>query len=309
MLYFFINPASRSGKGAKKWDTVEALLKEKNIPYEAHFLEANVSPRPVMEEIFAKEGTAPVSIVLIGGDGTVNQCINGVPDFDRLLLSVIPTGSGNDFCRNKSIPSSLEEQIDHIVTQKNRMEVDRAVITLPDNDGTETARTFLVSTGIGYDAEICHDANRSKLKKVLNKIKLGKLVYLLIGIKNIFSADLSDMKVTIDGETTEYSNVFFIATMNQPYEGGGVAMTPTASDTDGQFDFLIFHGVSRFKALCTIPLLYVKKHAGKPGVTLLTGKEISVSSSNKRVFHTDGECEEGCNAFRAYLDGKVHFIY
>ena len=309
MLYFFINPASRSGKGARKWDEVEALLKEKNIPYEAHFLEANVSPRPVMEEIFAKEGTSPVSIVLIGGDGTVNQCVNGVPDFDRLLLSVIPTGSGNDFCRNKKIPSSLEEQLDNILHQKNRMEVDRAVIAFPKEDGSETTHTFLVSTGIGYDAEICHEANHSKLKKALNKIKLGKLVYLMIGIKGIFSANLSDMTVTIDGKTEHYHNVFFIATMNQPFEGGGVAMTPTADDTDGQFDFLIVHTISRLKALCTVPLLYIKKHAGKPGVTMLTGKEISVSSSNKRIYHTDGECEPGCDKFRAYFDGKVHFIY
>ena len=309
MLYFFINPASRSGKGARKWDEVEVLLKEKNIPYEAHFLEANVSPLPVMEEIFAKEGTSPVSVVLIGGDGTVNQCLNGVPDFERLELSVIPTGSGNDFCRNKNIPKDVSEQLDRIANKRNRLDVDRAVIAFPNADGTETKKSFLVSTGIGYDAEICDDANRSKLKKVLNKIKLGKLVYLLIGIKGIFSANLSDMKITIDGVTKDYHNVFFIATMNQPYEGGGVAMTPKASDTDGLFDFLIFHGVSRLKALCTIPLLYVKKHAGKPGVTLLTGKEISVTSSNKRVYHTDGECEPGCDAFRAYLDGKVHFIY
>lgn len=309
MLYFFINPASRSGKGARKWDEVETLLKEKHIPYEAYFLEANVSPRPVMDKIFAKEGTNPVSVVLIGGDGTVNQCINGVPDFDRLELSVIPTGSGNDFCRNKGIPKDVSEQLDRIINKRNCLDIDRAVIAFLHADGTETKRTFLVSTGIGYDAEICHEANRSKLKKALNKIKLGKLVYLLIGVKGIFSANLSNMEVTIDGKTEHYSNVFFIATMNQPFEGGGVAMTPTASDTDGLFDFLIFHGVSRFKALCTIPLLYVKKHAGKPGVVLLQGKEITVSSSNKRVYHTDGECEEGCDAFRAYLDGKVHFIY
>ena len=308
MLYFFINPASRSGKGAKKWEEVECHLKEKNIPYEAHFLEADVSPRPVMEEIFAKE-SGDVSVVLIGGDGTVNQCINGVPDFDRLLLSVIPTGSGNDFCRNKNIPSSLAEQIANIVVKKNRLEIDRAVIALPEADGTETKRSFLVSTGFGYDAEICHAANLSKLKKALNKIKLGKLVYLTLGIKGIFSADLSDMKITIDGATTEYHNVFFLATMNQPYEGGGVAMAPTADDTDGLFDFMLFYGESRFKALCTIPSLYVKKHAGKPGVVLMQGKEISVISSNKRIFHTDGECEEGCDAFRAYMDGKVHFIY
>ena len=308
MLYFFINPASRSGKGARKWDEVETHLKEKNIPYEAHFLEANVSPRPVMDEIFAKE-SGDVSIVLIGGDGTVNQCINGIPDFERLLLSVIPTGSGNDFCRNKAIPSTLEEQILNIVEKKNRIEVDRAVIAIPGEDGVETKRFFIVSTGIGYDAEICHEANQSKLKKALNKIKLGKLVYLMLGIKGIFSADLSNMTVTIDGKTTEYHNVFFIATMNQPFEGGGVAMTPSADDTDGQFDFLIVHGISRFKALCTVPLLYIKKHIGKPGVILRTGKEITASSSNKRTFHTDGECEEGCDAFRAYFDGKVHFIY
>jgi len=309
MLYFFINPASRSGKGAKKWAEVETHLKEKKIPYEAHFLEANVSPRPIMETIFAKEGNHPVSIVLIGGDGTVNQCLNGVPDFDRLHLSVIPTGSGNDFCRNKNIPDKLEEQITHIVEKKNQMSVDLGTLTYSRNSLAPVTQRFIVSTGIGYDAEICHLANQSKLKKALNKLKLGKLVYLLIGIKCIFSADLSDMRITLDGETKDYSNVFFVATMNQPYEGGGVAMTPKADDTDGQLDFLIFHGVSRFKALCTIPLLYVKKHAGKPGVTMLTGKDIVVSSSNSRVIHTDGECEEGCNAFHAQLDGKVTLIY
>jgi len=308
MLYFFINPASRSGKGARKWGEVEELLKKEQIPYEAHFLEANVSPRPVMDEIFTKE-CGDVSIVLIGGDGTVNQCLNGIPDFDRLLLSVIPTGSGNDFCRNKAIPSTLEEQLANILEKKHRLEVDRAVIVLPGEHGVESKRSFIVSTGIGYDAEICHEANQSRLKKALNKIKLGKLVYLTIGVKGLFSANLSDMTVTIDGQTTDYHNVFFIATMNQPFEGGGVAMTPKADDTDGQFDFLIVHGISRLKALCTVPLLYIKKHAGKPGVTLLTGKEITVSSSNKRTFHTDGECEEGCDAFRAYMDGKVHFIY
>ena len=55
--------------------------------------------------------------------------------------------------------------------------------------------------------------------EVLNKIKLGKLVYLAIGVKEIFGAKLTDMDVTIDGETKQYKNVFFIATMNQGYAG------------------------------------------------------------------------------------------
>lgn len=308
MLYFFVNPASRSGKGAGKWEEVEYILKKKNIPYQVHFLEKDISPRPVMENIFANED-GPVSIVLIGGDGTVNQCINGIPDFNRVELSVIPTGSGNDFCRNKAIPKTLEEQINNIVTKKNTLLVDRGVITYHLENRNSLTRSFMVSTGLGYDAAICHIAERSALKKRLNKIKLGKLVYLMIGIKEIFGANLTEMDITIDGVKKHYKDVFFIATMNQPFEGGGVAMTPNASDADEVLDFLIFSGVSKFKALCTIPLLYIKKHAGKPGVTLLTGKEVSVTSSGARIVHCDGESMEGCVGFEARLEGKVNLIF
>ena len=308
MLYFFVNPASRSGKGADKWEQTETILKEKQIPYEVHFLEKDTSPRPVMETIFAKEN-GTVSLVLIGGDGTINQCVNGIPDFDRTELSVIPTGSGNDFCRNKAIPKNLTEQLEQILEKRNTQLVDLGCIAYKNGHTASTTRYFMVSTGLGYDAAICHMAERSKLKKLLNKIKLGKLVYLLIGIKEIFDAKLTDMNITIDGETKQYKNVFFIATMNQPFEGGGIAMTPDASDSDGMLNFLIFSGVSKLKALFTIPLLYIKKHAGKPGVTLLTGKTVSVTSSAARVLHYDGDSLEGCESFEAKLDGKVKVIF
>jgi len=134
-------------------------------------------------------------------------------------------------------------------------------------------------------------------------------VYLAIGIKEIFGARLTDMNITIDDKTTQYNHVYFIATMNQPFEGGGVAMTPDASDSDETLDFLIFSGVSKLKALFTIPLLYVKKHAGKPGVTLLTGKTVSVTSSAARVLHYDGDSLEDCEGFAATLNGKVKVIY
>lgn len=308
MLYFFVNPASRGGRGAEKWYQVEPILTEKQIPHMVHFLSDEPFPRAIMEDIFAKEkGT--VSIIIIGGDGTINQCINTIPDFDRAELSVLPTGSGNDFCRNKDIPKDLEEQINNIINKKNIRLVDRGGLVYRCTGKEPITRKFVVSTGFGYDAAICHMAERSKLKKVLNKIKLGKLVYLLIGVKEIFDAKLTDMDITIDGETKQYKNVFFIATMNQPFEGGGVAMTPDASDSDETLNFMIFSGVSKLKALFTIPLLYVKKHAGKPGVTLLTGKTVSVTSSAARVLHYDGDSLEDCEAFEARLDGKVKIIF
>ncbi len=308
MLYFFVNPASRSGKGAEKWKQAEPILIQKKIPYQVHFLSDEPFPRAYMEEIFAKE-TGTVSLVVIGGDGTINQCVNNIPDFSRAEISVLPTGSGNDFCRNKAIPKHLETQIDQIVSRKNVLLVDRGRITYHLTNADPVTRYFVVSTGFGYDAAICHIAEYSALKKKLNKIKLGKLVYLMIGIKEIFSARLTDMDITIDGTTKQYKNVFFIATMNQPYEGGGVAMAPSASDCDGKLDFLIFGGVSKLKALFTIPLLYIKKHAGKPGVSLLTGTQVAVTSSASRVLHFDGDSTEDCEGFEAVLDGKVTIVY
>ena len=74
MLYFFINPASRSGRGLLQWKKTEKYLKQNKIPYEAHILKDSISPRPVMETIFEKE-EGIISIVLIGGDGTINQCV------------------------------------------------------------------------------------------------------------------------------------------------------------------------------------------------------------------------------------------
>ncbi len=308
MLYFFVNPASRSGKGAAKWEQVKQFLNEKSIPYEVHFLEKNLSPRPVMETIFSKEKNA-VTVVLIGGDGTINQCLNAIPDYTRLELSVIPTGSGNDFCRNKAIPKALDEQLLNIHLRKNILQVDVGKVTYTRTDLQTFTRYFLVSTGFGYDAAICYMAERSALKKRLNKLKLGKLVYLAIGVKEIFGAKLSDMEITIDGKKEFYKNVFFIASMNQPYEGGGVAMTPDASDTDGILNFMLFSGRTKFQALCTIPLLYIKKHAGKPGVTLLTGKTVAVTSSAPRILHYDGDTLDRCTGFEAELTDKITFVY
>jgi len=208
-----------------------------------------------------------------------------------------------------ALTKSLEEQIDNIVAKKNIRMVDRGEITYRCTCAEPVTHKFVVSTGFGYDAAICHMAERSRLKKILNKIKLGKLVYLLIGIKEIFGAKLTDMDITIDGESKQYKKVFFIATMNQPFEGGGVAMTPNASDSDEMLDFLIFSGVSKLKALFTIPLLYVKKHAGKPGVTLLTGKTVSVTSSAARILHFDGDSLADCEGFEAKLEGKVKVIF
>ena len=176
------------------------------------------------------------------------------------------------------------------------------VIHAPNEWGKSTWCAFLVAMLYGIDT-------RAKSTKSILADKEHYAPWSGTPMEGRIDLNWNDMDITIDGETRQYKNVFFIATMNQPFEGGGVAMTPSASDCDETLDFLIFSGVSKLKALCTIPLLYVKKHAGKPGVTLLTGKTVSVTSSAERILHFDGDSLEGCTGFEAKLNGKVKVIF
>ncbi|MGN0506491.1 MAG: diacylglycerol/lipid kinase family protein [Lachnospiraceae bacterium] len=309
MYYIFVNPSARSGKGITIWNKTEAYLKEHHIEYEAHYTKKDVSPRPEFEAILAKEERDSIPVIVIGGDGTLNQCINGIPEPDRFELSYLPAGSGNDFGRSKTFPSTLSERLDSILNRRNETTIDIGMVEASAHNGQTACRRFLVSSGLGYDAEICHVVNRSRLKDRLNKIHLGKIIYLMVGLKNIFATKACDMEVTVNGQTTTYPGVFFVASMNQPYEGGGIPMAPNAADNDGILSFLIVYGMSHLKALTMIPFIATAKHAGRRGIALTEGTEITVKMSLPKIVHSDGECFGAYDSYHVTLDKKIRFIY
>ena len=93
---------------------------------------------------------------------------------------------------------------------------------------------FGVSTGIGFDAAVCRDVGITPLKKYLNRLHLGKLVYLLVALKQLLFTAPCSMSISMDGgRIQQYEKVYFITVMNQKYEGGGFCFCPNASPFDG----------------------------------------------------------------------------
>lgn len=308
MYYIIVNPASQSGKGLLASEKIKKYLEKKNIDAELHYTKKDEGFKSEFDSIAAKEKNT-IRLIIVGGDGTLNYCINGISDFSRVEFSLLPIGSGNDFIRNKHLPKGLTKKIDRILSRQNIENVDIGQTFVKTPDGSNISRRFIVSSGVGYDAEICYNVDHSKLKKFLNKLHLGKLVYVLIGIKGIFTNVLSDLTVTLNNEVTEYKNSFFIAAMNQPCEGGGVPMAPAAVDTDGMLHFTLFYNMTHLKALFTIPAIYVKKHLRKKGVACLTGNEIDVKLSVPKMIHCDGECLGAFDNFHVILDERIAFVY
>lgn len=288
MYHILINPASRSGKGLKLWkETVEPYLLQNKIPYTPHFSSKPGGIAKLAEKL-TKNATSenPAELILLGGDGTLNELLQGVCDFSKMILRYIPTGSSNDLARDLGIPK------DPVLAAKQALEatdihkMDVGCVTFADGE----VHKYVGSCGMGFDAAVCEVVNRSKFKIVLNRIGLGKLAYLAIAVQQLLTAKTATCKLTVDGVETTLKKVIFIAPMVHCYAGGGFMFRPDADATDGIID--LCSATSRLpKAilLMILPTAFFGKHFFFPGIYAHSGKEIHIESSEPLWIHTDGE--------------------
>lgn len=285
MYYFIVNPHSRSGHGLDLWKAAEEHLQTKNVPYKAYFTEYCGHAAELAHQI--AELSLPCTLGVLGGDGTLNEVINGLAqtDFSHVTLGYIPTGSGNDFARGLELSTDVRTCVETILSPKETVLSDIGLSKTAD-----TSRYFLVSSGIGYDADICRRVMESPLKKVMNKLHLGKLTYVLIALKLLIEYKPCPVSVRLDQkEIRKFSRFFFIAGMNVKYEGGGVQFCPDARFDDGILDICLAGNLSKFKALALFPFAFAGKHTSFKGVEMMKGKRLDIHSKIPLPVHCDGE--------------------
>lgn len=286
MYHFIINPDASSGKGLHIWEKVEATLKRENVKYEAHVMESAGATTEFIKKLTSADGEQDYHVVVLGGDGTLNAVLNGIVSFEHIILSCIRMGSGNDFARNMGISKNIEKALAGILHHKEETVLDYGELTY---DGNYHKR-FLISSGIGYDADICVEVGKSKLKRNLNKLRLGKLVYVAIGIKQIFSRKTTEAVVRIDdSEEIKVPSLFFIVGMIHEMEGGGVPFCPQANSTDGLLDICMMKNMPKWKIVFAVGLVYMKKHFWFKNITKHQAKKLYVKTEEPQWFHTDGD--------------------
>lgn len=289
MYYFIINPASRSGKGLKIWKTqVEPILQSRGVAYRSFFSEKTGDVMRLVREITESADSAkqlPVPVILLGGDGTVNEALQGIDDTSKVVLGYIPTGSSNDFARDLQIPRNPSAAL-NIVLNGSAVPMDLGTVTYPDGE----RRHFAVSCGMGFDAAVCEEALHSKLKNVMNKIGLGKLTYLGIALRQLFAAKAVSGRLTIeDGAPIDIGNILFIACMLHRFEGGGFMFAPDADPHDGILDICAAGDLPKLLVLFALPTAFKGKHYRFKGITPFKAGKLTLESSSPLWIHTDGE--------------------
>ncbi len=286
MYHFIVNPCSRTGKAAKVWQELEQVLKQKNVEYRAYFTERPGHATELAAAICA-ENPGEKHIITVGGDGTSNEVVNGLSDYSDIIYGCIPTGSGNDLIRGLGLPRDPLAVLERILSGDNIRPVDHGVLQY--FDGTPDRR-FDVSSGFGYDADVCYEVQVTPLKRVLNRIGLGKLCYYIIAAKQIFALKPRPATLLIDGkETLHYDRLLFCASMIQPYEGGGLKLAPSADNADRRLTLVIVHDVSKLKLFLVLPSVLISKHTGIKGVEIFDCDSVEITSDDARCLHTDGE--------------------
>ena len=289
MLYFIVNETSRSGKTRQIWKDIQQSLIKADVSYEYMITQGRNHAIKLASEI-SQRPEDNICIVVIGGDGTMNEVINGIADFDKVRFGIIPTGSGNDFGGGLDLPKSPEENLQRIISSYKAGEDSyRAVDIGLVRWGQNQKKLFGISSGIGLDAIVCKKALSSKLKNVLNKLGLGSLTYVLLTIITLFSMKTADFEISYDNNKSTLKKTIFAAAMNLRAEGGGVPMAPDANPYDGKLSISSASGIPKWITFLCLPFLVAGKHTHIKGFNLVSCREASIHSSQKMTLHADGE--------------------
>lgn len=172
MITFIVNEASGRGRGGKIWRALRREMLEQELPFRA-WCTRSPGEATALAQLACQDAQELQKLVVVGGDGTVNEVLNGISDFAQIALGVVPIGSGNDFVRGLGLPRDPRAALERVFAAGGDARIDLGQVRI---DG-QAPRRFGISAGIGMDAWVCAQVDASRAKAGLNRFGLGSLSY------------------------------------------------------------------------------------------------------------------------------------
>ncbi len=286
MYHFIINPNASGGKGSKVWQRVEKELSRRGIEYEAYLTRESGDAKKKAAEL-TDGRKEPFTIVAVGGDGTVNEVVDGLLSSGPVTLGYVPAGSGNDLARSLRLPKKPEKCLQKILNAGNRKLLDYGIIAYGERSGH---RRFMVSSGIGMDAAVCEEIHRLRAKKGIGKVHLNRWRYLVIGVRQLWKAKPVKGYLLLDGtKKVEFDHIYFVSAHIHPYEGGGFKFAPDADPCDGKLTLRVIH---QDRKLLLVPILLGALRGSRKnyrGSRIYSCQEAEIHVERPMPVHMDGE--------------------
>ena len=282
-----VNPAAHKGGAATRWPAIEAELARRLGSFVPHFTEA---PGHATDLARAAVARGARRIVAVGGDGTVNEALNGLLDASGRLtapdtvLCPVPAGTANELCRALGHLEHPARAYDAAAGTGTRP-VDLLRVRCVDLAGRPVDRFGYLIVSLGAAATISHRTSRSRWLK-----KLGEVAYLLMTPVVTLGYRHRDIAITIDGRASGTRRLFTALVANTENGGGGMKLMPGAKFDDGVLDLIEMGDISRLGVLLGVmPKLYSGAHIGHPKVRVSQGASFRFESEVETLVDLDGE--------------------
>jgi len=285
---FIVNPNSGNGATGREWSKISAVATAKLGTFTSVMTSCPGDAALITRSHLADGADV---IVCVGGDGTLNEVVNGFMDEQgpigtKAVLGFIPNGTGCDFVRTVPIPRSIEKSIDTIKQGQVRL-IDVGRLHYLDQNNVSHVRYFHNIASFGLGGEVAARVNRTTkaFGPFISFIWATLITLFLYGKKSI--------RLKIDDRYDEEVEIWNIAVANGQYHGGGMWVAPDAVMNDGQFHVTVIGNLSLAKVFWHLPKLYNGKIHKIKEVSFLTGKKIEALSKQSVLIEVDGE-QPGC---------------
>ncbi len=278
-----VNPNAGVGKGQKDWKEISRILDKIGLKYRPIFTKRRLHAMQLVEQYIAKGFR---KIIVVGGDGTMNEAVNGIFNqklvpTTKITLAMIPVGTGNDWVRTFNIPLDYYKVV-KIIKAGNTMLQDAGTVKYLHGKEDKT-RYFINMAGLGFDGLVAQKTNDDK-----DHGKTNPFAYIKNLISSLFSYQSSQIQVIVDDHEVN-EKVFSLSIGIGQYNGGGMQQAPNALPDDGLFDVTLIKDMSKWSVITSLRKLYNGTIGQHKRVLTMVGKMIRIHSEPPVLLETDGE--------------------
>lgn len=284
-----VNPRSAGHRTASRWPSVAARIEAELGPVETVFTDAPASATRLTREAL-HDGVE--QIVAVGGDGTINEVVNGFFDGDVAInrdavLAIAVLGTGGDFRKTLGIGADVDDFVQRIAAGRVRT-VDVGHLEFVDHQGHPASRYFGNIASFGLSGEVVAAVNRARFTKKVS----GKFAFQWASFTSLLRHRNAPIRITIDDEPQDDRNVTIAAVCNGQYFGGGMRVAPDASPDDGLFDVVTLRDLGILDFMRYSSLIYRGEHIRLDQVTVKRGRRVTaepIRADDEILLDVDGE--------------------
>ena len=285
-----VNPKSKHGDHKSILATLKARLARSLVD-----IEQTAYPQHATEIARQIAKTGMDTVVVVGGDGTINEVLNGLVGTDT-ALGIIPTGTANDLACFSHIPTDVAGACNTILERR----IHRTDIICVNG------RCYVTAGGVGLPCEVARVANTIKRSSAIGK-RLGQILGSKLYILAVFCA-LVQKKVQRNFLSIQWSggslrvDPLWLMVDNQPFLGENFLMSPGALNDDGAFDICLIEDLkSRMQILKLMMVVLKGRHVDSPSVKTWRTSELLIDAEKPLTFFGDGEIFQKVKTYRIQI--------